>query len=52
MEGPVTPITQSVLTVESSESRRGFNMGITMNTGNAVFGKFFTDLSCPCKEYI
>lgn len=35
MEGPVTPITQSVLTVESSESRRGFNMGITMNNCNS-----------------
>lgn len=44
MEGPITPITQSVLTVESSKSRRGFNMGITMNTGNAVFGSFLAPL--------
>ncbi|SDH60666.1 Sugar phosphate permease [Alteribacillus persepolensis] len=44
MEGPITPITQSVLAVESSEKRRGFNMGLTMNTGNAVFGSFLAPL--------
>ena len=44
LEGPITPITQSILAVESSEKRRGFNMGITMNTGNAVFGSFVAPL--------
>jgi MFS transporter, ACS family, hexuronate transporter len=44
LEGPITPITQSILAVESSEKRRGFNMGLTMNTGNAVFGSFIAPL--------
>ena len=44
VEGPITPITQSILAVESSEKRRGFNMGLTMNTGNAVFGSFLAPL--------
>ena len=44
LEGPITPITQSILAVESSEKRRGFNMGLTMNTGNAVFGSFVAPL--------
>lgn len=44
LEGPVTPITQSILALESSERRRGFNMGFTMNTGNAIFGSFLAPL--------
>lgn len=44
LEGPITPITQSILAVESSEKRRGFNMGFTMNTGNAVFGSLLAPL--------
>lgn len=44
VEGPIVPITQSILTVESSENRRGFNSGFTMNTGNAVFGSFLAPL--------
>ncbi|MDR7236406.1 MFS transporter [Neobacillus drentensis] len=44
VEGPITPITQSVLAIESSEKRRGFNVGLTMNTGNAVFGSFLAPL--------
>ncbi|MBT2654975.1 MFS transporter [Bacillus sp. ISL-18] len=44
LEGPITPITQSILAIESSEKRRGFNMGFTMNTGNAVFGSFLAPL--------
>jgi ACS family hexuronate transporter-like MFS transporter len=44
LEGPITPITQSILAVESSPSRRGFNMGFTMNTGNAVFGSLLAPL--------
>lgn len=43
-EGPIIPITQSILAVESSESRRGFNVGFTMNTGNAVFGSLLAPL--------
>lgn len=37
-EGPIIPITQSVIAIESSENRRGFNTGFTMNTANALFG--------------
>lgn len=38
LEGPVIPVTQSVLAMESSERRRGFNLGLTMNTANGLFG--------------
>ncbi|MFJ7746628.1 MFS transporter [Peribacillus sp. NPDC097295] len=44
VEGPIIPITQSIIAVESSENRRGFNTGFTMNTGNAVFGSFLAPL--------
>ncbi|RSZ65520.1 MFS transporter [Corynebacterium hylobatis] len=37
-EGPTIPVTQSVLAMESSPHRRGFNLGFTMNTANGVFG--------------
>jgi len=38
VEGPLIPQTQSILAMESSENRRGFNLGFTMNTSNALFG--------------
>ncbi|WP_203247376.1 MFS transporter [Sporosarcina beigongshangi] len=38
VEGPMIPQTQSILAMESSENRRGFNLGFTMNTSNALFG--------------
>ncbi|MCM3767129.1 MFS transporter [Neobacillus niacini] len=38
VEGPLIPQTQSILAIESSERRRGFNLGFTMNTSNALFG--------------
>ncbi|AGN18817.1 major facilitator family transporter [Corynebacterium glutamicum MT] len=37
-EGPSIPVTQSVLAIESSPHRRGFNLGFTMNTANGLFG--------------
>lgn len=37
-EGPTIPVTQSVLAMESSPRRRGFNLGFTMNTANGLFG--------------
>lgn len=37
-EGPTIPVTQSVLAMESSPHRRGFNLGFTMNTANGLFG--------------
>ncbi|TBL76563.1 MFS transporter [Paenibacillus thalictri] len=44
LEGPIVPITQSILVAESSESRRGFNLGFTLNTANGVFGSFLAPL--------
>jgi len=38
VEGPLIPQTQSILAIESSERRKGFNLGFTMNTSNAIFG--------------
>ncbi|WP_043929736.1 MFS transporter [Bacillus sp. EB01] len=38
VEGPLIPQTQSILAIESSERRKGFNLGFTMNTSNALFG--------------
>ncbi len=38
VEGPLIPQTQSILAMESSVRRKGFNLGFTMNTSNALFG--------------
>jgi MFS transporter, ACS family, hexuronate transporter len=38
VEGPLIPQTQSILAMESSEGRKGFNLGFTMNTSNSLFG--------------
>lgn len=43
-EGPIIPVTQSVLALESSERRRGFNLGFTMNTANGLFGSILAPL--------
>jgi predicted MFS family arabinose efflux permease len=37
-EGPIAPIAQSVVAIDSSEHRRGLNMGIMLNLGAAVIG--------------
>lgn len=37
-EGPVLPITQSVMAQESSPHRRGFNMGVLQNGISSIFG--------------
>ncbi len=37
-EGPLAPIGQSVVALESSEHRRGLNMGIMLNLGAALIG--------------
>jgi MFS family permease len=37
-EGPVLPITQSVMAQESSPHRRGFNMGVLQNGVSSIFG--------------
>lgn len=43
-EGPTIPVTQSVLAMESSPHRRGFNLGFTMNTANGLFGSVLAPL--------
>lgn len=43
-EGPIIPVTQSVLAMESSPHRRGFNLGLTMNTANGIFGSILAPL--------
>jgi len=37
-EGPIVPIGQSIVAIESSEHRRGLNMGIMLNLGAALIG--------------
>ena len=44
VEGPLIPQTQSILAMESSERRRGFNLGFTMNTSNALFGSILAPI--------
>jgi MFS transporter, ACS family, hexuronate transporter len=43
-EGPVYPIASSIMAIESSEKRRGFNMGFVSGTSNGVFGGFLAPL--------
>lgn len=43
-EGPIIPVTQSVLAMESSPHRRGFNLGFTMNTANGLFGSILAPI--------
>jgi MFS family permease len=40
-EGPILPIAQSLVVLESSENRRGFNMGVMQNLGSNLIGSFF-----------
>lgn len=44
VEGPLIPQTQSILAIESSEKRKGFNLGFTMNTSNALFGSILAPI--------
>ena len=37
-EGPIVPVAQSIVSIESSEHRRGLNMGIVLNLGAAAIG--------------
>jgi MFS family permease len=39
-EGPILPISQSLVVLESSESRRGLNMGFLQNFGSNLLGSF------------
>ncbi|MBV9561373.1 MAG: MFS transporter, partial [Bradyrhizobium sp.] len=42
-EGPVLPIAQSIMSAESSEHRRGFNMGVLQN----FFSALLSNLAAP-----
>ena len=39
-EGPILPISQSLVVLESAENRRGFNMGVMQNLGSNLIGSF------------
>lgn len=43
-EGPIIPISSSILSAESSVKRRGFNLGIVNGTAYGVFGSFLAPL--------
>ena len=44
-EGPVLPISQSLIALESSESRRGLNAGVMQNLGSNLLGSFVAPLA-------
>jgi MFS family permease len=44
VEGPFLPVSQSLLAVESSHSRRGHNMGVLQNFGSNLLGSFAAPL--------
>ena len=44
-EGPAIPVTQSVLAIESSPHRRGFNLGFAMNTAQGLFGSILAPIA-------
>ncbi|GGX95678.1 MFS transporter [Pseudoduganella dura] len=39
-EGPIVPVAQSIVALESSPLRRGLNMGIVQNLGGGLLGQF------------
>lgn len=43
-EGPVLPISQVIVALESSPERRGFNMGVMQQLGSNVLGTFLAPL--------
>jgi MFS family permease len=43
-EGGILPICQSLLVAESSERRRGLNMGVMQNVGSNFFGSFLAPI--------
>jgi MFS family permease len=43
-EGGILPICQSLLVAESSEKRRGLNMGVMQNVGSNFFGSFLAPI--------
>lgn len=43
-EGPILPISQSLVAFESVDARRGFNMGVMQNFGSNLLGSFAAPL--------
>jgi MFS family permease len=43
-EGPILPVSQSLVAFESADSRRGFNMGVMQNFGSNLLGSFAAPL--------
>jgi MFS family permease len=43
-EGPILPVSQSLVAFESVNSRRGFNMGVMQNFGSNLLGSFAAPL--------
>jgi len=43
-EGPILPISQSLVAEESSDDRRGHNMGVMQNFGSNLIGSFLAPL--------
>lgn len=39
-EGPIVPVAQSIVALESSPLRRGLNMGVVQNLGGGLLGQF------------
>ena len=44
-EGPILPISQSLVAVESTAAKRGNNMGVMQNFGSNLLGSFAAPLS-------
>jgi MFS family permease len=43
-EGPILPVAQSLVALESSDARRGHNMGVMQNFGSNLLGSFVAPL--------
>ncbi|MGO9993901.1 MAG: MFS transporter [Steroidobacteraceae bacterium] len=43
-EGPILPVSQSLVALESADGRRGFNMGVMQNFGSNLLGSFAAPL--------
>src|SRR3984957_17121697 len=43
-EGPILPIAQSLVAIESTAAKRGNNMGVMQNFGSNLLGSFFAPL--------
>jgi MFS family permease len=43
-EGPILPVSQSLVAFESADGKRGHNMGVMQNFGSNLLGSFFAPL--------